>query len=179
MSKIVVVHDLPPEAAESVFPVQSEDVLIFATCPPVMPCVGCFSCWLRTPGRCVIRDRRAPLDEALGRCERLLIVSRCVYGGYASAVKRVIDRSIGVVQPFFYVDAQRDEMHHVPRYSRTLTLHAVFYGARETQRDTAGRLVAANALNLGAQSHRAVFYPAIEDIPALPALLSLEGGESA
>ena len=50
-------------------------------------CVGCFGCWTKTPGRCVIRDDAARVYPLIARSEQVLYVSRVKYGSYAPVMK--------------------------------------------------------------------------------------------
>jgi multimeric flavodoxin WrbA len=154
----LILHDLPPGEASGVLPPESRDCLIFAAYPSVRHCVGCFGCWLKTPGRCVINDRGAVFIQLLSRCGELVVLSRMAFGGLSPDVKAVIDRSIGFVQPFFrYVNG---EMHHVERYPNPPDFRYVFYGDAMTKREkeTAQKLAAANSLNLGSGRSTAEFY---------------------
>ena len=89
--------------------------------------------------------------------DELVIVSRCLFGGYSPFVKNVIDRSISYVQPFF--DTSVGDMRHKSRYSNKLKLRAVFYGeVDEMSKETAKKLVAANARNLRAEVGEISFF---------------------
>lgn len=44
-------------------------------------CVGCFGCWTKTPGRCVIRDDAVKVYPLIAESERVMYVSRVKYGG--------------------------------------------------------------------------------------------------
>lgn len=134
----------------------AEDVLFSAT-PLVKPCTGCFGCWTRTPGVCVLRDRCTEMPRLMARCDTLVLVSPFVYGGFSRAVKAVLDRAIGYVQPFFRT--VEGEMHHVPRYEDGFRLEAHFYGpSSEPEREVARRLVRANAVNYYATSFDVRFH---------------------
>lgn len=114
-------------------------------------CTGCFGCWLKTPGRCVIPDAYQCMGERLSRAKELIIISKCSFGSYSSRVKNILDRSISYFSPFFVI--RKGEMHHKPRYTNKLTISALFYGADITdeEKETARSLVKANALNLNGQ----------------------------
>ncbi len=120
-------------------------------------CVGCFGCWVKTPGECVIKDDISRHGADMACCDRLVIVSRCVYGGYSPAVKRVVDRSIPYIHPnFTTVDG---EMHHRKRYEHTFDIEVHFYGEiTEGERQTAQKLVKANSDNLYGRSVKVSFY---------------------
>ena len=77
-------------------------------------CIGCFSCWLKTPGRCVIRDGYENTGIYMGRCSDYIIVSRCVYGSVSPFVKAVQDRALSYIHCDFVI--QGGEMHHKRRY---------------------------------------------------------------
>jgi len=111
-------------------------------------CTGCFGCWLKTPGRCVIPDVYQCMGEKLSRANELIIISKCSFGSYSSLVKNILDRSISYISPFFVI--RKGEMHHRSRYHNTLTISVLFYGADITdeEKETARSLVEANALNL-------------------------------
>lgn len=109
--------------------------------------MGCFGCWIKTPGQCIIRDAYGDMGQLLSQCDELLIFSRCIYGSYSSFVKSVLDRSISYIHPDFV--KRNGQMHHRRRYRNRFLMKAIFYGGdmSETECETAAALVKANALN--------------------------------
>lgn len=53
-------------------------------------CIGCFGCWTKTPGRCVIRDDAVKVYPLIAANERILYVSRVRYGGYDTVMKTIL-----------------------------------------------------------------------------------------
>ncbi len=120
-------------------------------------CVGCFGCWVKTPGECVIKDDISRNAVDMAKCERLVIISRCVYGSYSPEVKRVLDRSIGYLHP--YMVKSKGEMHHKKRYDHSFELYVRFYGdITDSERQTALQLVEANSDNWYAEVKDVRFY---------------------
>lgn len=120
-------------------------------------CIGCFGCWLKTPGECVIRDGFHCTGWDMGKCEELIMISECLYGGFSTFVKKVQDRCISYVRPDF--DIVNDEMRHKRRYFNRIKLSVYFYGKdlTEGERRTAENIVRANAKNFYAAVERVVF----------------------
>ena len=110
-------------------------------------CIGCFGCWHKTPGECVIHDGYERTGARLGHCDQLFFVSECVYGSLSPFCKMVLDRSISYVHPNFVT--RRGEMHHKRRYDNVITVTVHFYGAdiTEEEKETAKKLMQANADN--------------------------------
>ena len=63
-------------------------------------CVGCFGCWTKTPGKCVIRDDATWVYPCIAASDTVLYVSRFCYGGYDSVMKTMLERAILVQQAF-------------------------------------------------------------------------------
>ena len=80
----------------------------------IRPCVGCFSCWNRTPGRCVIRDGYEDIGALFHRAEEVVVISRYTWGGFSGFVKNVFDRCLGYALPHFEVID--GETQHKKRY---------------------------------------------------------------
>ncbi|MDR1642133.1 MAG: flavodoxin family protein [Clostridiales bacterium] len=159
----LILHDLRPGDAAAVLPAQSEECLLFAAYPAVRYCVGCYGCWTKTPGKCVIRDRGADMAGMMPKCGEFIILSRLVFGGLSPDIKAVMDRSIGFVLPFFRI--VKGEMHHVPRVEHPPDLRYVFYGADMTEREkeTAKALAKANSINLASGRSEIQFFPTFRD----------------
>lgn len=112
-------------------------------------CNGCFGCWVKSPGICVIKDDIQLAAPMLGKTTNFIIISKINYGGYSSELKRFMDRSLGYIQLYF--TRRGNEMHHVSRYASRLNLIVIGYGAKsELEKTVFGQLVAANALNMNA-----------------------------
>jgi hypothetical protein len=155
MSKKLILHDLADPALAGFFDGGGDTV--FSAAPAVQYCVGCFGCWLKTPGRCVLPDRGSDFAALLAAHEEIIVVSRLVFGGFSPDIKAVFDRSIGYVLPFFYKVG--GETRHARRYDRSPCFRYLFYGPEITDRErqTAEKLTAANVSNLGGGAHSVGF----------------------
>lgn len=116
----------------------------------IRPCVGCFGCWLKNPGECIIKDGYERMGALFHMADEVKVISRYTYGGFSSFVKNVFDRSIGWVLPFFEV--YEGEMHHKKRYPEDKPMRFVFRGRGLTDADKekAKRYVEAVARNFRA-----------------------------
>lgn len=164
MAKRLYIHDLEEGALEGILGTMPKDALVFPARPAVRHCVGCFGCWTKTPGECIIKDRCSPTPAMLAASSELVIISRMAYGGYSPDVKAVLDRSIGYIMPYFRIIG--GEMHHTMRYDNPFAFTVHFYGEHisEAEQALARKLVAANAINLGAGSHRVFFSDTAEQV---------------
>jgi hypothetical protein len=115
----------------------------------VRDCCGCFGCWVRTPGMCVLTG-----DEGNALCHRVLearaviLVSRIRWGGYSAEIKTVADRMLPLLHPDF--QRVNGAMHHRMRYSRMPLFLAVGYGARTAgEEETFLRYTGAHRVNFG------------------------------
>jgi hypothetical protein len=118
-------------------------------------CVGCFGCWERTPGQCVVDDAARDVAAAMIRSDLVVYLTPVTFGGYSSHLKKAVDRNNCLLEPFF--TTVRGETHHVARYSRyprLLGLGVLTRPDAEAER-LFTTLVARNALNLHAPLHGA------------------------
>ena len=117
----------------------------------IKPCVGCFGCWLKTPGQCVSKDGYDQMGKLIHEAEEILVISKYTYGGFSGFVKNVFDRSIGYLLPFFRF--YKGEMHHKPRYREHKKMTFVFRGVGLTEDDKniARKYIKAVATNLHAK----------------------------
>ena len=119
-------------------------------------CVGCFGCWTKTPGRCVIRDDATRVYPLIAASDRVLYVSRVRYGGYDTVMKRMLERAIPVQQAF--IRLHHGETHHLQRAVVPKQASIVAYGALDAEeRAIFEALVARNALNMNFEHYRIHF----------------------
>lgn len=118
-------------------------------------CVGCFGCWTKTPGVCVFNDLGREINREFVNSDVVVLLSPVRYGCYSTAIKRVWDRSIPIILPFF--KKINNEVHHAPRYSKYPELVIVGYGENisDSEVETFKSLSAANAVNFQTKEARA------------------------
>lgn len=127
-------------------------------------CIGCFSCWVRKPLSCIYNDKITNNGENLLKCDELIIISRFTYGTYSSTVKRIIERSISYVEPFFTL--RNGEIHHKTRTNKKIDFKVYFYGNNISDKDkeTANKFVKANMNNLNTNDAIVYFYNDYKEI---------------
>lgn len=146
---ILLIHDLGAEEAKRLESTYATETVVVSDDGTIRHCVGCFGCWTKDPGSCVIKDKYSDMGALLGACTQLHIVSRCVYGGFSPFVKNVLDRSISYVHPDLRM--REGKTHHRLRYDRPFRISVWFYGEgiTENEREKALRLLKANSINMG------------------------------
>lgn len=119
-------------------------------------CVGCFGCWTKTPGKCVIRDDAVKVYPDIAGSDTLLYISRIKYGGYDTVMKTMLERAIPVQQAFIrLVDG---ETHHVQRKVLPKKATIIAYGdVSDEEMNVFKKLVARNAHNMSFESYQVIF----------------------
>ena len=120
-------------------------------------CAGCFGCWVKTPGRCVVKDDSETVARSFIRSHLAAYLTRVTFGGYSSTLKKAVDRTIGLGSPLFR--KVNGEVHHKRRYERYPSLVAVGALERAEAESEAifSQLVSRNALNAFCPGHAAGF----------------------
>ena len=158
----VIIHDL--REGEALSQEKSDkDSVVFHANNPYSPCQGCFQCWLKNAGFCIMKDSLQHIGALIGQSDPLIIVSQCCYGGYSSPVKAILDRAIGGSLPFF--TWRGGQTHHISRYPHRKLLRVYFYGeCTKFEEEIAKEVVERNRLNLDYEEADVVFFKNIEQI---------------
>ena len=121
----------------------------------IAPCLGCFRCWVQTPGECVVNDDARDLAPAVVQSDLVVYLTPVTFGGYSSELKKGLDRLICVVAPDFTVVG--GETHHRTRYERYPRLLGVglLDGADPDCERVFCTLVERNAINMHSPAHAA------------------------
>lgn len=124
----LLIHDLNDYEFKNL----SDNIKIIEKAEPINNCIGCFGCWVKTPAKCVINDSYENMGEYFSKSDEIIIISKCLYGGFSPFVKNILDRSISYVHPYF--EMRNNEMHHKRRYKNIIKLTVWFYGENITRR---------------------------------------------
>lgn len=77
-------------------------------------CIGCFSCWVKTPGKCIFDDDITEVLKKTHRSDLLIYVSPVSAGFLTAETKKAMERFLPLMLP--YIDIYKKECHHLPRY---------------------------------------------------------------
>ncbi|OPJ56657.1 flavodoxin family protein [Clostridium chromiireducens] len=154
---MLLVHDLNDKDSKEIIPLlPSESKILSREINNIKGCIGCFNCWIKTPGRCIIEDSYTEMPKYILEGGTFVIITQIKYGCYTSYVKNVIDRSIGFLLPFF--QTVNGELHHLPRYNNdNLKFIVIGYGDDVTSEEeqTFKDLIKGNATNLCFSDYKA------------------------
>lgn len=89
-------------------------------------CKGCTFCWLKTPGRCVVKDDYEQIFKEIVYADVVIFVSQAKLGFVSYKLKNIFDRVIPIVMP--YLEIRDGECRHVPRYEDRKHLALVYTG---------------------------------------------------
>jgi multimeric flavodoxin WrbA len=79
-------------------------------------CLGCFACWISTPGICIIDDAGRTIAEENVQSDLLILLTPIIFGGYSPELKKALDRMIPNMLPLYTKIG--GEIHHSPRYEK-------------------------------------------------------------
>ena len=116
-------------------------------------CVGCFECWVKTPGICRFKDDGPQIAEEYIKSDLLINITPVTFGGYSSELKKALDRIICLISPFFMkIDG---ETHHKLRYEKYPSMMGIgiLPHSEPDSEKIFKTLVSRNALNFHSPSH--------------------------
>lgn len=159
----LIIHDMEKEQFELLFPNVDENTKMIYNNGTIKSCIGCFGCWIKTPGKCVIKDGYENIGELFSKADKVIVISKCFYGGFSPFVKNVMDRSISYLLPFFRT--VNNETHHKQRYDKSFKYCVYFYGENitEPEKKTASNLIKANSINFRSE-YEISFYSSVNEL---------------
>lgn len=162
---MLLIHDLNKENKMQIENLMPDNSKIFSKdIGDIHPCLGCFKCWLKTPGRCIINDSYTEIPKHIKQTDKVIFITEVRYGSYSPYIKRVIERSIGFLLPFFRFFNR--EIHHAIRYEKVPELIFIGYSTSITSQEEKifRNLVKANAANFGAEKYHSFIAKNITEI---------------
>ncbi len=90
-------------------------------------CIGCFGCWIKTPGECVIQDLMAQINEKSINADVVFYLCPVVFGQFSANIKNALDRWIPNVLPFFKRRPDGSTIHPT-RYDNNPSPIMIAYG---------------------------------------------------
>ncbi len=114
----------------------------------IADCKGCFHCWVKTPGTCIIDDFSRVVTNLFANSDLVTFITPLVYGGYSSELKKALDRIIPFISPYF--TTFNGETHHKKRYKKSPALIGIGVTDQDNkeQENTFRKLVLRNSINM-------------------------------
>lgn len=97
-------------------------------------CMGCFGCWIKKPGECVINDMMTQINRSVMNSDVVIYISPIIFGQFSANIKNTVDRSIPNMLPFFETRPDGSTMHP-PRYDTYPRLIIIGYGDSVSDED--------------------------------------------
>jgi len=64
-------------------------------------CTGCFGCWVKTPGECVVPDDTRDIRREYIHSDFVLFASPVIMGFTSALLKKAHDKRIPLLHPYF------------------------------------------------------------------------------
>ena len=85
----------------------------------IKPCLGCFLCWVKTPGKCVQKDDMSALLERFVQADLVVFGTPLYHYHMSGLMKNFIDRTLPTYEPWLVKDPNHPERSgHPDRYPR-------------------------------------------------------------
>ncbi|MCJ7483994.1 MAG: flavodoxin family protein [Thermodesulfovibrionales bacterium] len=79
-------------------------------------CVGCFGCFVKTPGECVFKDDSAEICRSVVNADFVLFSSPIMMGFTSALLKKANEKLLPIFHPYF--EFLNDETRHIKRYKK-------------------------------------------------------------
>lgn len=90
-------------------------------------CRGCFDCWTKTPGECIMKDGIVEINRTCMTSDVVVYLCPVVFGQFSANIKFALDRWLPNMLPFFITREDGSTMHS-SRYRDYPTQIFIGYG---------------------------------------------------
>ncbi len=94
------------------FPEGAEVKTIHLSEHKILPCRGCFCCWNKTPGKCVIKDDMTFLHEEIKKADVIIESFPLYFFGMPALMKNMTDRCLPLTRPYLGGIDKKDAFFH-------------------------------------------------------------------
>lgn len=112
-------------------------------------CVGCYGCWVKTPGECVNADDSEQVCRRVINSDLAIFASPLRLGFVSPLLKKTIDKLLPLLHT--YVGIDQGEVHHLGRYREYPLLGLLLQAGPDYQnqdQDITSAILRRTALNL-------------------------------
>jgi multimeric flavodoxin WrbA len=93
----------------------AETETIYLKDKDIHPCVGCYTCWTKTPGVCVFKDDMPELLEKVRECDLLVYATPLYNYNMTALMKAFQERLLPLLDP--HLVKKEGIYHHPPRFN--------------------------------------------------------------
>jgi multimeric flavodoxin WrbA len=79
-------------------------------------CIGCFDCWLKTPGECFVADGSGDICREYIKSDLVLFASPVIMGFTSALLRKAHEKILPLLHPYF--ELVQGEVHHLARYDK-------------------------------------------------------------
>ena len=79
-------------------------------------CIGCWGCWLKTPGECIVADGSRDICREYINSDLVLFASPVIMGFTSALLKKAHEKLLPLLHPYF--ELVQGEVHHIARYDK-------------------------------------------------------------
>jgi len=126
VSTLSPAHEAAAEAIGALVKANPDTEVIDTTGMDIRGCIGCNNCWLRTPGKCVIKDDYEQIFIKYLQVDRVIFVCDTKLGFVTYQMKNLVDRILPLA--LMYLKFQDGQMRHVSRYNKKLEFGMLYTG---------------------------------------------------
>ena len=93
----------------------------YLTTMQINNCTGCYTCWNKTPGKCVFHDDMERILSAYIEADVIVYATPLYHFGMTALLKKMIERTLPIVKPFIVKIG--DHYRHPSRYEEKARKH--------------------------------------------------------
>ena len=169
----MIVHDLEQSVWEKIGVTINEGDEVISDNGTIENCMECDRCWTDSQGICIKQDGYRCVGPFFSECSQLVLISRCVYGGFSPFIQNVIERCRTQLIP--KLQMRHSQTHYALRSSNRnkYGLICCFYGDNITlkEEETARMLSIADGISLQAAGVKIMFFEGLEKLRGVKEVL--------
>lgn len=93
----------------------AETEIIYAAELNIKDCLGCFHCWAKTPGCCIMKDDMSSVLEKMKNADITIWATPLYHFGMTARLKKIMERTLPLCKP--YIVNRGGHYSHPPRYA--------------------------------------------------------------
>ncbi len=96
-------------------------------------CTGCWSCWTRTPGKCIHSDDTVELLTSIINSDIVVYITENTLGTMNSLMKKSLDKQVALLHP--YIKSINGKSEHYKRYEKYPDVCTIFIDEQKNIND--------------------------------------------